>query len=112
MSDKENLKELVTLILKLLVEKNYNELERRSKGVRLSADDIELIIKEYNCQLIMPPSEAYELMEVVEVKGGKRWFVVMPLWSQEEGRSDLTIELTVMKHGDSFVFEIDNLHVL
>jgi hypothetical protein len=51
-------------------------------------------------------------MEVVEVKGGNRWFVVMPLWSQEEGRSDLSIELTVMKHGDSFVFEIDNLHVL
>jgi hypothetical protein len=37
MSDKEELKNFVSVILKLLAEKDYIELEKRSKGVRLNA---------------------------------------------------------------------------
>ena len=106
------LEKIVFMILKLLVEKDYRELEKRSNGIRLSAHDMERAIKEYNCQLIMPPPDGYELMDVIEAHGDEKWSVVMPLWSQEEGRSDLSIELTLIKHGDSFNFEIDDLHVL
>ena len=112
MSEKKVLEKIVFMILKLLVEKDYQELEKHSKGIRLSAQDIERTIKEYNCQLIIPPPDGYELMDVIEVRGDEKWSIVMPLWSQEEGRSDLSIELTLIKDGDSFKFEIDDLHVL
>ena len=106
------LKEIVSRILKLLSEKNYIELEKQSKGIRLSAADMEEAIKEYDCQLVMPPLDAYELMNVVEIKGGDSWYVVMPLWSQDEGESDLSIELTIVKESNNFIFEIENIHVL
>jgi hypothetical protein len=51
-------------------------------------------------------------MDVIEIEGGNKWSVVMPLWSEEEGRSDLSIELTIIKYGNNFVFEIDDLHIL
>jgi len=109
---RDKLKEIVSGILKLLSEKNYIELEKQSKGIRLSAADMEEAIKEYDCQLVMPPLDAYELMNVVKIMGGDSWYVVMPLWSQDEGESDLSIELTIVKESDNFIFEIENIHVL
>jgi len=41
------------------------------------------------------------------------WSVIVPLFSWEEGRSDLSLELTLRAdgHGD-FAVELDSLHVL
>lgn len=112
MLEKKKLKELVSTIIQLLVDADYPELELRSKGIRLNAHDLDRAISEYGCHLVLPPANAYELMDVVKVKGCDKWSVTMPLWSREEGRSDLSIELTVVECSDNLVFEIDDLHVL
>jgi hypothetical protein len=36
----------------------------------------------------------------------------VPLWTSEEGRSDLTLSLTATKRGGDYELEIDDLHVL
>ena len=36
----------------------------------------------------------------------------MPLWTKEEGRSDLSIEVTVIKETSGFKIELDDIHVL
>jgi hypothetical protein len=36
----------------------------------------------------------------------------MPLWTREEGRSDLSIAITVIADGEGFRIELDDIHVL
>jgi hypothetical protein len=36
----------------------------------------------------------------------------MSLWTVEEGRSDLSLELTVAESGDGYLIEVDDIHVL
>lgn len=97
-----------------MVESQFERIEALTHGVRLPAVQIETAVKQYGRTLVQPPSEAYELMDVVEVHGAKpnRWSIVMPLWTKEEGRSDLSIEVTVIKETSGFKIELDDIHVL
>ena len=38
--------------------------------------------------------------------------VHMPLWTEEEGRSDLTLELTIKMPDKGIEVELDDIHVL
>jgi hypothetical protein len=53
-------------------------------------------------------------MSIYQVIGSKprEWAIVMPLWTREEGRSDLSLEATIVEDGQSFRIELDNIHVL
>jgi hypothetical protein len=63
--------------------------------------------------LIPLPEEAWEVADAVPVAPGPdRWAVVMPLWTSEEGMSDLSMEVTVTESPDGISATIDNLHVL
>ena len=62
----------------------------------------------------MPPPDALTNLDVIEVEDSvpKQWSVRADLWTKEEGRSDLTLELTLLSDGGGLVAEIDNIHVL
>jgi hypothetical protein len=111
---KERLKKPVRQVVELLVARKYAELESLTNGVRLSATDIAAAIAGYGRQLVSLPNDAFSLMDVVKVKGAEppKWSIVMPLWTQEEGRSDLSIELTVIERDNRFAIELDDIHVL
>lgn len=99
----------------LLVNGRYDELESLTNGVRLSATELETGIREYGRRLVIPPPRAYANLDVSSRKrlGRKQWSVRFDLWTAEEGRSDLTIELTLTDdRAGSFILEIDDLHVL
>ena len=110
----EQLKEPVNRVFALLVAGKYAELAALTHSKRLSAKEIATAIAEYGKKLITPPEDASRFMNVVEVTNAqpKRWSIVMPLWTQEEGRSDLTLELTVIEHQNDFEIELDDIHVL
>jgi hypothetical protein len=36
----------------------------------------------------------------------------VPLWTREEGRSDLTLSVTAIRRGETYTVEVDDLHVL
>ena len=101
-------------VLALLAEKRYPELESLTCGVRMKADDISTAVADYGRTIIAPPYEAFQLMDVVEVKSTvpPRWSITVPVWTKEEGRSDLSVELTVIEDGDAFRVELDDIHVL
>lgn len=102
-------------ILRLLVEARYEEIEARTSGVRLSAAEMKGAVDNYGRRLRMPPPDTEVARSVVEVKGlsPRRWSVYVDLWTEEEGRSDLTLEMTVIDGpGPAFSLEIDDLHVL
>lgn len=110
-----DLRWVVEEIVTRLVAKDYGQLETLTKGQRLPAEEMASAIEEYGKTLVMPPAEAFDDLDVVEVKGSKlRTFGIrFPLWTSEEGRSDLTLELTVSGDADANpTIQIDDLHVL
>ena len=108
------LREIVFVIIELLAGTNYKELELLSGGVRLSADELKSVISEYGCRVLHPTLDMLELVDVIAIQSKRypQWSVSVPLWTHEEGRSDLTLELTVIEKGSKMEVEIDNLHVL
>lgn len=104
----------VKQVLALLVNEQYDEMQSLSRGVRLSAQEMRGAIDQYGRHLIMGPAEQLQEMDVVEVRMAtpKRWSIQVPLWTREEGRSDLTLELTLIDSSSSLNVEIDDIHVL
>jgi hypothetical protein len=89
-------------------------LEKLTGGMRLDEEEIRKAVTDYGRILITPPNSAFELMDVIKVKSAEtpRWSITMPLWTQEEGRSDLSMELTVTEQKDGYKIKLDDLHVL
>jgi hypothetical protein len=111
---KEKLTDPLRKVLPLLVGEKYAELELFTKGIRLSAKEIARAVANYGRKLVLPPEEGFQLMDVIEVKNAqpRRWSIAMPLWTQEEGRSDLTLEITVIEQQNDFLVELDDIHIL
>jgi hypothetical protein len=81
---------------------------------RLTSDDLRTVIRDYGRRLVSHPKDAYKKLDVVQVKGAAvpTWSVQVPLWTEEEGRSDLTLELTIGLRAGAPSIELDDLHVL
>jgi hypothetical protein len=109
----EQLRQPVYQIMELLVAGKYAEVEALTNGVRLSAQEMAKAISDYGRELVLPPDDAFGLMDVVEVQNVQppRWSITMPLWTLEEGRSDLSLELTLIG-GQPIAVELDDIHVL
>ena len=101
-------------VVQMLANGDYQRLASLTEGHRLSADEMRQAITRYNRTLIVPPEEAYGEIDAIQVQnsGPPSWSVRMPLWTEEEGRSDLTLELTMTELTDGFIIEIDDIHVL
>ena len=65
---------------------------------------------------MLPERERWApLVETTRIVGAEppAWSVVVPLWTREEGRSDLTAELTLTESSAGEIdLELDDLHVL
>ena len=101
-------------IVLLLVQGNYFEIERLTQGVRLNATALEQAVVDYGRKLIIP-REGCLTADIVEIEGSwpKAWSINVPLFTLEEGFSDLTLSLTVRElELGNYQVEIDDLHVL
>ena len=93
----------------------FEEVARRSNYRRLSGSEIGQAIHSYGRELIPLPPEAFSLIDFVSVRGSNppQWSVVVPLFTKEEGRSDLSLELSLRRLAPhAYTFEIDGIHVL
>jgi hypothetical protein len=104
----------VRLVMDFLVREDYHGLEALTGGLRLDAREIEQAISDYGRTLTLPPPEAYDLLDVVRVVTAipETWSVNMDIWTVEEGRSDLTIEMTIVLRDEEPTVELDGIHVL
>jgi hypothetical protein len=71
--------------------------------------------QEYPGRLVMPPDQSIPEVDVVEIAGASpsAWSVNIPLWTAEEGRSDLTLQVTMRDSAEDLLdVEIDDIHVL
>ncbi len=86
----------VRAVIGLLVECRYADLARLAQG-RMSAPDIARAIEDYGKTVTACPEPIEELLDLIELHHTARptWSVVVPVFTQEGGRSDLSLELTV-----------------
>lgn len=110
----ERLKQPVRQVIEHLVAGKYAELETLTGRKRLSAQDMAKAISDYGRKLVSPPDDGFGLMDVVEVRDAqpRQWSVTMPLWTYEEGRSDLSIGVTLIADEKDIRIELDDIHVL
>jgi hypothetical protein len=85
----------IRTVVDLLVRGEYETLERMTRGQRMSADQIEGAVAEYGRTLTRPDEESWwPLVDVVPVESEPgRFHAAVPLWTCEEGRSDLSVEI-------------------
>jgi hypothetical protein len=110
----DELRDVTRRVVHLLSSRDYHALEALSHGERLSASEMAAAVAEYGRTLVDPPPNAFDLLEAIPIATAQppAWAITMPLWTEEEGRSDLTLEMTVIKENGGMRVEIDDLHVL
>ena len=105
----------VRVIVDLLVRREYDVVERMTKGDRMSAAAMSQAISQYGRRLVRPdPADWWPLVEItpVSVEHGMV-HVAAPLWTAEEGRSDLTLELWLTEFAPQlYRATLLNIHVL
>jgi hypothetical protein len=108
------IQDVVQTVMEDLSQGKFEALVARLAASRLSAEQLRQVIREYGRTPISPPVTIEPELDVVQVQGASppTWSVRSPLWTREEGRSDLTLELTVTTDRDAVRVELDDLHVL
>lgn len=102
------------LIVQMLATCNYDAIVKHTNGIRLSKDEIAYAVNDYGCKITMPPDSVFDDLDVVEVENllAREWSVRCPLWTKEEGRSDLSIEMSMIEDGaDKLRVELDNIMI-
>jgi hypothetical protein len=106
---------VVRTIVDLLVRGDYVEVERLTEGVRLTADELRFAVDRYGRRLVDPPDSAWSKLDAVLVTDAEppRHHVTFDLWAEDEGQSDLTLEMWLSEAPDGgFRAQILNLHTL
>lgn len=103
------------IVADLLARGAYDEVVAITRGERLTADELKRAILDYGRTPTPLPDEAWALLDVVQLASASppRFSVQVPMWTAEEGRSDLTIDLELTELAP-FVYEtaLMDIHVL
>jgi hypothetical protein len=78
----------------------------------VSASDLAKAVREYGRTLVPLPDNAFAMAEVYDIGSNGRTDVYLPLWTKEEGRSDLTLFVSCFSGNGEPVIEVNDLRVL
>ena len=113
--DQSRLRQTVGHLTECLARGDYTGFCGLARRSRVSPKEVDTAIREYGHRIVPLPAGAYGLLDVVAVRASipPRWSVVVPLWTEQEGRSDLSLEITLEDvAGRDYAVEIEDLHVL
>ena len=101
----------------LLAEKKYSEIVAWTNGRRYPEEEIEIAITDYGRTVAVPPESFFsKRINAIRVDNTlpQKWSVDFPLWTVEEGESDLSVEFTCTEDDRSYCadIELDGIHVL
>lgn len=100
-------------LLDQIIAGNFKELESDGRSGRLSALGIEKAIINYGNKLVPIPLKVLESTEVIRVDSSDElWAVDIDLWTDEQGKSDLTLSLWVRIANGEITSEILDVHVM
>jgi hypothetical protein len=96
-----------------LASAKYADIVFDGRAGRLTAQEMSSAISEYGRTLLPLPENAFDLVDFYPIDGAENeWSVDVPLWTKEEGRSDLTLSLSAKIDQNKVIVEIDDIHVL
>jgi hypothetical protein len=106
--------EAIRSVIGLLVEGEYDALANMTGSQRLTASMLRGAVEGYGRTLVVPPGGLPpDLEEIGDLSDPAKSHFVMSLWTIEEGRSDLGLELTLAENKLGLVStQIDDIHVL
>lgn len=114
----ENALQALKALTHELVQGNYRQLAADGRVGRLTIAELEYAVALYGRRLIDLPDTAfleakvYIIADTLSDETGGRMKVDLDLWTVEEGRSDLTLTVTIAEVADQVTIQIEDLHVL
>jgi hypothetical protein len=91
----------------------YAQLAADGRAGRLTETELRTAVEEYGRTLVPLPADGEMIVDIYEQTSHPEELALdVPLWTKEEGRSDLTLALTAIKQGETYTVEVDDLHVL
>ncbi|WP_193367728.1 DUF7668 domain-containing protein [Pelagibius marinus] len=100
-------------LVDVLMRGEFERLELDGRIGRLTAAELSRALSEYGGKLVPLPDDAFDSADCYPIEGeASKWAVDLPLWTREEGRSDLTLALSIKEDNGKVLVEIDDLHVL
>jgi hypothetical protein len=84
-------------LVDLISEGRYADALKLCTISRLSEVDISNVIQRYGKTFVPSSADFLQLLDVIAIDASspQAWSIRAPLWTLEEGRSDLTLELTL-----------------
>lgn len=109
----DRIRPVVHKLVSMLTHGQFEDVIASCTATRLSAMELRDALSEYKMTFIVPPIDAYEGFDIHRLNNldTPTWSVRAPLWSIEEGRSDLEMQLTVQDLSGSWSIELDSVHV-
>jgi hypothetical protein len=98
-------------VMKLLVERRFDELEQATGGTRLSADDMEAAVDDVGARLVMPPETMWKDLRITPVRNWAGAFNLKLSLYTANGRTANSVELTVHTKNGRPVIEVDDIIV-
>jgi hypothetical protein len=94
--------DLLGRLVDRLIVGDYEGAADLSRFDRLPPAQIRWAIDTYGRTLVPIPPEGWNLIDIVAIRpsAGGGWSVRLPLWTAEEGRSDLEVQATIRIDGD------------
>jgi hypothetical protein len=107
------IRSIVIDLLVLLADADYEAIKERCGRSGMTSGELQEIIRDYGRKVVAPPAD-YACISIVECEATAvpTWSVEADLWTAEEGRSDLTLSMTIAFGPHGPAIQIDNLHVL
>src|SRR5258708_1807070 len=83
-----------------LAASHFDAIAADGRSGRLSADDLRGVVTKYGRTLISLPSEVWPTVdEYPQAANPNEIALDIPLWTKEEGRSDLTLSINARRTG-------------
>ena len=101
-------------VIDLLVRGDFETALRATRNSRVSADELRRAVAEYGRTLATPEASWWSKVHVTPIESVEgSLYVAAPMWTEEEGRSDLTLELRLTPIAPSaYEVAVEDLHVL
>lgn len=107
--------DLLDTLVALLIDGNYEGAAALTQSDRLPAAEMRWALEQYGRTLTAIPDHGWTLADAVAIanpREGQAWSVSLPLWTVEEGRSDLEVETTICILPDGRqTIRLDNIRV-
>lgn len=107
------MRQAIATLVQALAGTEFDVLEADGRSGRLTAEELRRAVADYGRTIVPLPAEAWDLVDVYPVEGhAGECALDVPLWTAEEGRSDLTLSLRARESGSLVEIEVEDLHVL